>query len=132
MITDSETKEINVPNVDMEILTSVIQFLEHHKGVEPPEIQKPLRSTNMHVIVDAWDADYINSFKIGKLFNLIVAANYLDIKSLLQLGCSKIASMIKGKAPEEIYSILKGENSSSINKTGESLHDTVSSNIEGN
>ena len=31
-----------------------------------------------------------------------MAANYLDIKSLLDLGCAKIASLIKGKTPEEI------------------------------
>ena len=36
------------------------------------------------------------------LFELILAANYMDIKSLLDLTCAKVASMIKGKSPEEI------------------------------
>ena len=36
------------------------------------------------------------------LFELILAANYLDIKSLLDLTCAKVASMIKGKNTEEI------------------------------
>lgn len=36
------------------------------------------------------------------LFNLTLAANYLDIKPLLDLCCAKIASMIKNKTPEEI------------------------------
>ncbi len=31
-----------------------------------------------------------------------MAANYLDIKSLLDLSCAKIATLIKGKTPEEI------------------------------
>ena len=30
------------------------------------------------------------------LFELILAANYMDIKSLLDLSCAKVASMIKG------------------------------------
>ena len=30
------------------------------------------------------------------------AANYMDIKSLLDLTCAKVASMIKGKTPEDI------------------------------
>ena len=36
------------------------------------------------------------------LFELILAANYMDIKMLLDLSCAKVASMIKGKSPEEI------------------------------
>ena len=36
------------------------------------------------------------------LFELILAANYMDIKSLLDLTCAKVASMIKGKSPEQI------------------------------
>ena len=37
-----------------------------------------------------------------RLFELIVAANYMDIKSLLDLGCAKVATLIKGKSPEDI------------------------------
>ncbi|KAL6966024.1 hypothetical protein U1Q18_045590 [Sarracenia purpurea var. burkii] len=38
----------------------------------------------------------------GTLLNLILAANYLNIKSLLDLTCRTVADMIKGKTPEEI------------------------------
>ena len=35
------------------------------------------------------------------LLQLILAANYLDIKPLLDLTCAKIASMMKDKTTEE-------------------------------
>ena len=36
------------------------------------------------------------------LFNLISAANFLDIPSLLDLTCAKVATMLKGKTPEQV------------------------------
>ena len=36
------------------------------------------------------------------LFDIILAANYLDIKQLLDLACAKVASLIKNKSIQEI------------------------------
>lgn len=36
------------------------------------------------------------------LFFFLQAANYLDIKGLLDVTCKTVANMIKGKTPEEI------------------------------
>jgi len=73
--------------------------MNHHAGVEPPIVEKPLRSKIMKdVCKDKFDADFID--RIGEnrqaLYDLILAANYMDIKSLLHLGCAKVASLIKG------------------------------------
>jgi hypothetical protein len=39
------------------------------------------------------------------LLELIVAANYLDIKGLLDVGCKTVANSIKGKSVEEIRTV---------------------------
>jgi S-phase kinase-associated protein 1 len=49
-----------------------------------------------------WDAEFMKQIDQAMLFELILAANYLNIKSLLKLTCQAVADMIKGKTPEEI------------------------------
>ena len=65
------------------------------------EIEKPLKSANMAEVVSEWDAAFV-AIEQEMLFELILAANYMNIKSLLDLTCAKVASMIKGKTAEEI------------------------------
>jgi len=106
---DQAATEVPLPGVEGPILEEVIRYMQHHKGVEPPIVEKPLRSKVMkEVCQDVWDAEYIDT--IGedrqKLYDVILAANYMDIKSLLHLGCAKVASLIKGKPLEQIKDIL--------------------------
>ena len=58
------------------------------------------------IVADKWDADYINKMNKKTIFQVILGANYMDLPSLLHLGCAKIATLIKGKSPEEIKNIL--------------------------
>merc|ERR1712242_549458 len=105
--------------VDGDTLSLIVKYLEHHEGKEPAEIAKPIRSVKMEKIVeDSWDADFINKQPKRTIFQIILGANYMDIKSLLHLGCAKIATMIKGKSPEEIKKILSEEESEEEKKEG--------------
>jgi len=107
---DSEAKTIEIKKVSTKILKLIVDYLLHHKGKVPADIAKPIRSVKMEKIVeDDWDAKFINSQTKRNIFQIILGANYMDIKSLLHLGCAKIATMIKGKSPEEIKKILSEE-----------------------
>jgi S-phase kinase-associated protein 1 len=98
---DQSETEIPLPNVRGVILKRVIKYMEYHHTNPAKEIEKPLKSANMREVVSEWDANYVEVDQ-ETLFELILAANYMDIKPLLDLTCAKVASMIKGKTPEEI------------------------------
>ena len=67
-----------------------------------PEIHTPLQSDNMHEVTAAWAASFIERLEQEVLFEMILAANFLECKPLLDLCCARVAAMIKGKSPEEI------------------------------
>eukprot|EP01083_Nonionella_stella_P030901 84673_1 len=107
---DIHANDISIKKVEKDTLELIVKYLNHHKGKAPVDIKKPIRSVKMDKIVeDVWDAEFINSLTTKVIFQVILAANYMDIKSLLHLGCAKIATMIKGKSPDEIKSILSAE-----------------------
>jgi S-phase kinase-associated protein 1 len=84
------------------ILVKVIEYCKYHKDVVPEQITKPLRSANLaESNVSEWDIEYVNIDK-EILFEIILAANYMDIRPLLDLCCAKVASMIRGKTVEQI------------------------------
>jgi len=98
---DKEEKEIPLPNVKGAVLSKVVAWMKYHVDNPMKEIEKPLKSANMNEVVSQWDADFVDVDQ-EMLFELILAANYMDIKPLLDLTCAKVASMIKGKTPEQI------------------------------
>ncbi|KAJ7944131.1 SKP1-like protein [Quillaja saponaria] len=87
---DCADNGIPLPNVTSKILAKVIEYCKKH--VESSTSEEDLK---------AWDADFVKVDQ-ATLFDLILAANYLNIKSLLDLTCQTVADMIKGKTPEEI------------------------------
>lgn len=78
------------------MLRKVLEFCNHHVDAPLPKIDKPLKSGELSECgVPEWDCSYVN-VEQELLFELILAANFLDIRDLLDLTCAKVASMIKG------------------------------------
>ncbi|KAG8660039.1 SKP1-like protein 1A isoform X2 [Manihot esculenta] len=93
MIEDDCTDNgIPLPNVTSKILAKVIEYCKKH-------VETPKPDTNHEL--ETWDAEFVKVDQ-ATLFDLIQAANYLNIKGLLDLTCQTVADMIKGKTPEEI------------------------------
>jgi S-phase kinase-associated protein 1 len=101
--------EVPLHNVKSSILERIIKYLEYYKDTEPREIEKPLPSNNFNECVDAWDYNFID-LELDVIFEIILAANYMDIKPLMELASSKVASIIKGKTPDDIRKTFNIQN----------------------
>ena len=75
-------------------MKKVVEYLEHYKDEEPKLIDRPLPSSNFKECVDEWDYNFID-LELGTIFDISLAANYLDIQPLLELSSAKIASLVK-------------------------------------
>lgn len=106
--------KILVPNVDGETMKYVIAFMEHHWSVPMQAIEKPLKAPIVDVISE-WDKEFLMTDLIAKgverdhevLIQVIMAANSLNVRDLLDLTCAAVASMIRGKQPEEVRALFQ-------------------------
>ena len=92
-----------------DILKKVVEYLTYYKDKTPKDIPKPMPSASLNEVIDEWDVNFINSIELDNVFDLINAANYMDISSLLDLSCAKIASLMKGKTAQEIRTMFNIE-----------------------
>ena len=97
-IGDIENEPIPLPNVKSETFAKVIEYCKFHLSSEESHDGKPVMPEEE---VRQWDKHFVDVDQ-DTLFDLILAANYLDIKGLLDLTCQTVAQQIKGKTPEEI------------------------------
>ncbi|CAF4954795.1 unnamed protein product [Pieris macdunnoughi] len=101
---DDEEKIVPLPNVNSAILKKVIQWATYHKD-DPPLPEDDENKQKRTDDISSWDADFLKVDQVT-LFELILAAYYLDIKGLLDVSCKTVANMVKGKTPEEIRKTL--------------------------
>ena len=110
IIEDSGTDEpIPIQSVKKTILMMIIDYCRYIHHNTPPEIEKPLRSNDLMGVVNEWYAKFVE-LEQEVLFELILAANFMDIKSLLELTTAKVASLIKGKTIPETRKFFNIEN----------------------
>ena len=87
---DEEDEEVvRLPNVNAAILKKVIQWATYHKD-DPPLPEDDENKEKRTDDICSWDADFLKVDQ-GTLFELILAANYLDIKVI---HCIDILIMI--------------------------------------
>ena len=103
--------EIPLTEVTKAILEKIIVFCTYINDKEhiPPVFAKPLPSYNLSDMIDKWYVDFVD-LEPKVLFELVNAANWMNIRSLQDLTMAKVATLIKGKTIQETREFLNIEN----------------------
>merc|ERR1719183_1730702 len=103
-IDDDTESDIPIPNIKGEIFKKVIEFCKQH----PDAPLNPTEEQQLEMRVkplDGWDMEFVR-VPLATLFEMILAANFLDLKPMLDVTCKAVAEMIKGKTPDEIKKVF--------------------------
>ncbi|KAI0983172.1 hypothetical protein GJ496_010601 [Pomphorhynchus laevis] len=107
-IGQDEDEPVSLPNVNGVILRKIVQWCTYHKDDVPlPEDEDVLDRRLDDLCI--WDKEFLKVDQ-GTLLELIMAANYLDIRSLLEASCKTVAAMMRGKTAEELRRLFNIQN----------------------
>ncbi|KAM8717513.1 hypothetical protein ACLKA7_004241 [Drosophila subpalustris] len=96
----AEDEAVPLPNVNSAILRKVLEWAEYHKS-DVNQMANEDDDDKRTDDITPWDKQFLEVDQ-GTLFELTMAANYLNIQGLLKVACKTVANMIKGKTPEDI------------------------------
>jgi len=95
---DDLSNPVPVHNCKAKELTKVIEWCKH-RHENPEDKDKGIEHIRE---LDDWEKKFTGDLSQPETFQLILAANYLDIKPLLNLLCKWVALQLAGKTPEQI------------------------------
>lgn len=93
-----ETESIPVPKVSGAILAKVIDFCEHHADDQERAVD-----------LSDWNLRFLDMDK-KDMFEVVLAANFLNSTPLIEVVCRYIAKSIRGKNSEEIREMFNIKN----------------------
>uniref|UniRef100_A0A915CAT0 Skp1-related protein n=1 Tax=Parascaris univalens TaxID=6257 RepID=A0A915CAT0_PARUN len=100
---------IPLAEVDAKTLKKVLEWCEHHKE---DNLLSQNVNTNDEIFVEEipeWDEQYLQ-MEDRMLFDVVLAANFLNVKMLMEMACKMIAEKMKGRTPEELRAMFSVEN----------------------
>jgi len=87
-----------------DVIAAVFSYLSK-KGVAPPLVAgatAPTAAEEQKKELEQWEKEMFANMSMKMLFDFILLSNWLDTKPALAASCKYVASLIKGKSPEEI------------------------------
>ena len=102
-IKDFPDKNIEIPLNEIKSATmeKIKEYLVHFKEGNPTIVQAPLASPDLKPLLSEWEYNYISPILLPDLADLVNGANFLNIKSLVNLCCARFASELINCPVEE-------------------------------
>ncbi|KAF7112847.1 hypothetical protein RHSIM_RhsimUnG0186100 [Rhododendron simsii] len=96
----SSADVIPLPKIDARTLAQVLDYCKKHANA----------SSSKQEELNSFDSEFLKDLEFGALFHLVLAANFLEIKGLLDVVAQKIADMIKDMPHQEVRKLFNVEN----------------------
>ena len=125
---DDDNDDSTPVEADSVMIKHVIDYGKLYAKQKMTIPEKPLLSYDMKGNVQECYSEFINKFTTLEVLQLIMTANYLEVKPLLSLAGSKIGSLIKGKTSKEIGEVSEWITKTPIDKLAVELDQLASSN----
>ena len=125
---DDDNDDSTPVEADSVMIKHVIDYGKLYAKQKMTIPEKPLLSYDMKGNVQECYSEFINKFTTLEVLQLIMTANYLEVKPLLSLAGSKIASLIRGKTSKEIGEVSEWITKTPIDKLAVELDQLASSN----
>ncbi|KAM3201129.1 SKP1-like protein 1 [Capsicum annuum] len=126
------TSVIPLPNIDSKTLIKVIEYLNKHISNEEDEEEEDEKDEkkDMGKAAETGEEDDLKEFdeqfvNMGweELFDVIMAANYLNIHELMELCCQSAADRLKNKSVRAVREMLKITNDLTEEEEQEIIND---------
>lgn len=89
------------------VLEKILVWADFHKDDQPPK-EDDGREKKSNDICE-FDVEFLKLDQ-ATLFEMLIAANFLNIQALLETICKTIANMMIGRTPEEIRQMFNIKN----------------------
>ena len=123
---------VKIPSIKAEVLKKVIEYCAYARKKPLKKIEIPLKSADMDENVsDKWYSQFTKDNN-AILYELVCAADFLEIIPLAEISCAAIAAKVKGnkraiinigKTPEEIRNIFHIEKGFTAEEEKQMLND---------
>ncbi|CAJ0934332.1 unnamed protein product, partial [Mesorhabditis belari] len=105
----SKMEPMALPNVSNESLYYIVRWCEQHRNC-PAWVEDQWWENVYNDKMRQWEKEFMAEMTSDALYDVYMAASYLDIKCLLDHCAQAFADMVQGKSPEEIREIWGLEN----------------------